>query len=158
MSGQIRTEREAYQALEATLLRQLLQASGAFEGNDVNGAKIRGDMFVEALAEAVARNGGLGIAKMMAAQAGGAGAADIPDDPRDAQILADPNAATPVDPHPGTGSPAEIPIAGRTRYHRDAGHNADHQIDPRRALISYGIRAESSVAGAPQGASQEKPP
>jgi murein DD-endopeptidase MepM/ murein hydrolase activator NlpD len=56
---------EAARALEATLLRQLLQASGAFKGSDAAGAQIHADMFVEAMADAVAAQDGLGLAKTL---------------------------------------------------------------------------------------------
>src|SRR5207249_2585224 len=55
----------AAKALEATLVRQLLSASGAFKGTDVAGASIHADMFVEALANAVAESDSLGLADML---------------------------------------------------------------------------------------------
>jgi murein DD-endopeptidase MepM/ murein hydrolase activator NlpD len=55
----------ACKALESTLLRQLLSASGAFKGGSVAGAEMHGQMFIDALADAVAKGDGLGIAKMM---------------------------------------------------------------------------------------------
>ena len=56
---------DAYQQMEAMLLRQLLQSSGAFKAADVAGGQVRADMFVETLADAVAKGGGLGIARML---------------------------------------------------------------------------------------------
>src|SRR6185369_1112908 len=55
----------ACQALESTLLRQLLSASGAFKGGSVAGAEMHGQMFIDALSDAVAKGDGLGIAKML---------------------------------------------------------------------------------------------
>ena len=50
--------------MEATILRQLLTASGAFKPADVAGT-LRADMFIETLADAVAKGGGIGIARML---------------------------------------------------------------------------------------------
>jgi murein DD-endopeptidase MepM/ murein hydrolase activator NlpD len=60
-----RASGEAARALEATLIRQLLAASGAFRGSSTAGAQIHADMFVEALADAVTKGGGLGIAALL---------------------------------------------------------------------------------------------
>lgn len=66
---------EAYQQLESILLRQMLQSSGAFKAGSTPGAQLRTDMFVETLADAVAKAGGLGIARMLQRQLEGPGAA-----------------------------------------------------------------------------------
>jgi Rod binding domain-containing protein len=66
---------EPFQQLEAVMLRQMLQSSGAFRGSDSPGAQLRADLFVETLAEAVAKAGGLGIGRMLERQLGGGGAA-----------------------------------------------------------------------------------
>jgi Rod binding domain-containing protein len=55
----------AAQQMEATILRQLLTASGAFKPADVAGGQLRADMFIETLADAVAKGGGIGIARML---------------------------------------------------------------------------------------------
>jgi len=55
----------ATQQMEAAILRQLLHASGAFKPADVAGGQLRADMFIETLADAVAKGGGLGIARML---------------------------------------------------------------------------------------------
>jgi len=60
----IRSEADAHRALEALLLRQLLQASGAFRGGAAGA--IRGDFFLDALAEALADAGGVGLAGALA--------------------------------------------------------------------------------------------
>ncbi|MBC8133793.1 MAG: peptidoglycan DD-metalloendopeptidase family protein [Deltaproteobacteria bacterium] len=66
MPGPVRNPAEAFQQLEAIMLRQMLQSSGAFRTNSSTpGAQLRNDMFVETLADAVAKAGGLGIAKML---------------------------------------------------------------------------------------------
>lgn len=57
--------REASRQLEALVLKQLLTATGAFKGSDVAGSSVRADLFAEALADAVASAGGLGIAAQL---------------------------------------------------------------------------------------------
>lgn len=56
---------DAYQQVESMMLRQMLQSSGAFKPAEVAGGQVRADMFVEALANAVAKGGGIGIARML---------------------------------------------------------------------------------------------
>lgn len=56
---------EALQALESTLIKQLLEASHAFSGGESAGSHLRSDLFVETLADAVAKAGGLGLAGMI---------------------------------------------------------------------------------------------
>ena len=78
MSGPVRNPAEAFQQLEAIMLRQMLQSSGAFKADGTTpGAQLRTDMFVETLADAVAKAGGLGIARMLEHQLGGGGATDV---------------------------------------------------------------------------------
>ena len=75
MSGPVRNPTEAFQQLEAIMLRQMLQSSGAFKADGTTpGAQLRTDMFVETLADAVAKAGGLGIARMLEHQLGGGSA------------------------------------------------------------------------------------
>ncbi|HET6150512.1 MAG TPA: peptidoglycan DD-metalloendopeptidase family protein [Polyangia bacterium] len=64
-----------YQQMEATFLRQLLSASGAFKPADVAGGQLRADMFIEAMADAVAKGGGIGIARLLQDSLGDAGKA-----------------------------------------------------------------------------------
>jgi Rod binding protein len=78
MSGPVRDKSEPFQQLESILLRQMLQSSGAFKAGSTPGAQLRTDMFVETLADAVAKAGGLGIARMLERQLGG-GAGSAPD-------------------------------------------------------------------------------
>jgi murein DD-endopeptidase MepM/ murein hydrolase activator NlpD len=56
---------EGARTLESILLKQLIQDSGAFHGMSQAGGKIYGEMFCEALANAVAQSGGVGIAKLV---------------------------------------------------------------------------------------------
>jgi murein DD-endopeptidase MepM/ murein hydrolase activator NlpD len=64
---------EAYRQMEAAFLRQMMSASGAFKPSEVAGGQIRSDMFIEALADAVSKGGGIGIARMLQDSMGDAG-------------------------------------------------------------------------------------
>ncbi len=57
--------KEASRQLEALVLKQLLMASGTFKGSDVAGSSIRADLFAEALADAVTKAGGIGLAAQL---------------------------------------------------------------------------------------------
>lgn len=61
----IRDPAEGARTLESILLKQLVQDSGVFRGMNQAGGKIYGEMFCEALANAVAQSGGVGIAKLV---------------------------------------------------------------------------------------------
>lgn len=63
--GPIRDAAQASQALEACLLRQMIESSGVFKGSGMAGERLRTQMFVEALADAVEKGGGLGLAKLI---------------------------------------------------------------------------------------------
>jgi Rod binding protein len=78
MPGPVRNPTEAYQQLEAIMLRQMLQSSGAFRAGSTPGSQLRTDMFVETLADEVAKAGGLGIARMLERQLGGGAASPTP--------------------------------------------------------------------------------
>jgi murein DD-endopeptidase MepM/ murein hydrolase activator NlpD len=57
---------ETAKALESLVVRQLLTASGAFRASETPGASLHTDLFVEALADAVAESGGMGLADAIA--------------------------------------------------------------------------------------------
>lgn len=63
--GPVRDATEACQALEATLLRQMIRGSGVFKGGAMPGGQIHADMFVDALADAVESAGGIGVATLV---------------------------------------------------------------------------------------------
>jgi hypothetical protein len=64
--GPIRDATQAAQALETCLLRQLIDASGVFKGSGgAAGSQIHSQMFVEALADAVEKGGGIGLARLI---------------------------------------------------------------------------------------------
>jgi len=109
----IRDERDAARAFESLLLRQLLQASGAFrqQGGGA-GAGIHADLFVDALADALAQAGGLGLAGELGVP-GGAGPASLA--PRSAEaggLLAGPARVT------STFGLRADPFHGGTAVHR----------------------------------------
>jgi murein DD-endopeptidase MepM/ murein hydrolase activator NlpD len=125
----IRDVGEGAQALESMLLRQLIQDSGAFRGTSQAGGKIYGEMFCEALANAVAQSGGVGIAKLVegsfeklgGAEGAGAGEAGLAE-----QFItgraADPGvpgaSATNVTPELSSGyGRRRDPIDGTSRFH-----------------------------------------
>ncbi len=63
--GPVRDATEACQALEATLLRQMIRESGVFKGSAAPGGQIHADMFVDALADAMEKAGGIGVAALV---------------------------------------------------------------------------------------------
>ncbi|MGC4120550.1 MAG: M23 family metallopeptidase [Myxococcales bacterium] len=74
-------ETRAAKAMEAMVVKQLLAASGVFKGNDTPGSSIRSDLFADALADAVAQAGGVGLSQSLVTspatpQAGAIPAAD----------------------------------------------------------------------------------
>jgi murein DD-endopeptidase MepM/ murein hydrolase activator NlpD len=125
----IRGVAEGAQALESILLKQLFQESGAFQGMSHAGGKIYGEMFCEALANAVAQSGGMGIAKLVegsfdksgGAEAAGAGDADLSQHflvGRTAVSGPPGRAATDVTPEVSSGyGPRQDPIDGSSRFH-----------------------------------------
>jgi len=54
--------RDAARQLESMLLRQVIETSGVFKGGESAGNTVRAGMFSQALADAVAQGGGLGLA------------------------------------------------------------------------------------------------
>ncbi|MDP3234226.1 MAG: M23 family metallopeptidase [Myxococcales bacterium] len=58
---------DAATQLESVLLKQLLHSSGVFKGSSSPGSAHAYDLFAESLADAVAKSGGMGLAKLMTA-------------------------------------------------------------------------------------------
>jgi murein DD-endopeptidase MepM/ murein hydrolase activator NlpD len=56
---------QAAQALETLVLKQLISTSKAFTGGESAGSGVRADMFADALAEAMVKGGGIGLAKQI---------------------------------------------------------------------------------------------
>jgi murein DD-endopeptidase MepM/ murein hydrolase activator NlpD len=111
---------ETYQQMEATILRQLLSASGAFKPSEVAGGKLRADMFIETVADAVAKGGGLGIARLFEDAMGGDGgpgdAAAPSRKPSPAPRLSRPSGAPSAEVTSGFGQ-REDPISGAPKFH-----------------------------------------
>ena len=57
--------REASRALESLVVKQLVTASKAFTGGEGAGSAIRADMFADALADAMVKGGGIGLARQI---------------------------------------------------------------------------------------------
>ena len=134
---------EAAQALESMMLQQVLKASGAFQGKEsVAGSQTRADLFVGALADAVANAGGIGLAAQLEAQLAPVGppssmtaAGTIPPRPGPGDVTnltATTAERTPIAPHPDHFLPA--PRMGSTMK----------VIAPSRALKVYDASDESS--------------
>jgi murein DD-endopeptidase MepM/ murein hydrolase activator NlpD len=108
MTAPIRDAAEASRALEATLLRQLLTSSGAFKGGEIPGEQLHAEMFVEVLADAVAKGGGLGLARLIEGSLGGA---TPPEEAAPAEV-----APASRDVTSGFGARTD-PIDGTSRFH-----------------------------------------
>jgi murein DD-endopeptidase MepM/ murein hydrolase activator NlpD len=127
----IRDPAEGARTLESILLTQLIQESGAFKGMSQAGGKLYGEMFCEALANAVAQNGGVGIAKLVEGcfsksgegEDGGPEVADVA-----GQVLlqraaksdagAEPESSTAMSPEVSSGyGVRKDPIDGSSRFH-----------------------------------------
>jgi len=97
--------RTAAREMEAVMLRQMLRSSGVYGGGEGPGASIREDMFVNALADAVVKAGGLGLADTLARAMGparaGAAPAPLPGAGRAPGLPA------------GASGPALLPTEGR---------------------------------------------
>lgn len=124
---------EAVRALEATLARQLLQASKAFGGGDGPGSQIRTDMFIETLADVLAEGQGLGLGPLLRASLDAEGDAEAKEGlsplgargrSRGVNGLTDALSAFPAEgeggPHPRVSSDfgrRVDPLAGDARFH-----------------------------------------
>lgn len=127
--NQIKTAAEGARTLESILLKQLIQDSGAFHGMSQAGGKIYGEMFCEALANAVAQGGGIGIAKLVegsfekgdATMAASAGDPNIAGEflfDRSAKVTGPASADTNVASEVSSGFGARHdPIDGSQRFH-----------------------------------------
>lgn len=130
----IRDAAEGARTLESILLKQLIQESGAFKGMAQAGGKLYGEMFCEALANAVAQSGGVGIAKLVEGSFDKSEAGQGADPDVAGHVLLSraaskaPAAAAPAEaPSSAAGdSPPEVssgygrrvdPIDGSTRFH-----------------------------------------
>jgi murein DD-endopeptidase MepM/ murein hydrolase activator NlpD len=129
MSGPVRDAADAYQQMEAMLIRQMLSASGAFKASEIAGGHLRADMFIETLADAVAKSGGIGIARLLedsmpADQADGSAAPNGPKGPQSPKRPQGPH--SPKIPQLGLPGDGDVtsgfgrrsdPIDGGSKYH-----------------------------------------
>jgi murein DD-endopeptidase MepM/ murein hydrolase activator NlpD len=65
---------QAAQALETLVVKQLVATSKAFTGGEGPGSAVRADLFADALADAMVKGGGIGLAKQIERSMGGAAA------------------------------------------------------------------------------------
>jgi len=65
VNPRIRDLGEAAAAFEATLIKQLIEASGVFKGGALAGSQVNAGLFVDVLADAVAKGGGLGLSQLL---------------------------------------------------------------------------------------------
>jgi murein DD-endopeptidase MepM/ murein hydrolase activator NlpD len=140
MGGPVTDPSQVYQQMEAAFLRQMMSASGAFKPSEVAGGQIRADLFISTLADAIAKGGGIGIAKMLEDSLSPAESADAGDvgDPGDPAATAAKTSShapsrTPSSMHAAHGSAADLskppgavtsgfgpridPIDGTSKYH-----------------------------------------
>lgn len=156
----------ATQQMEAAILRQLLTASGAFKPADVAGGQLRADMFIETLADAVAKGGGIGIARMLENEIGKTGSHGVKsgaktaeaghptdviddgpdDDPASFAARKAANGATPSH----TESDATLCVHA-SQVPVKSGENGTHSGVVHRALNAYQKRAEDTGVGKLQG-------
>lgn len=115
---------QAARALEALVLKQLVTASKAFTGGEGPGNGVRADMFADALADAMVKGGGIGLANQIersvmprassTAIALPSGApAGQPSHPRD------PASPTPADPPSWSRATAPVHVETWPGVHRD---------------------------------------
>ena len=156
----------ATQQMEAAILRQLLTASGAFKPADVAGGQLRADMFIETLADAVAKGGGIGIARMLEDEIDKTGKdrlkpgaktaeAKHPTDVIDDSPDDDPASFAARKPEIGTtpshtGSDATLCVRA-SQVPVKSGENGTHSGVVHRALNAYQKRAEDTGVGKLQG-------
>jgi Rod binding domain-containing protein len=156
----------ATQQMEAAFLRQLLTASGAFKPADVAGGQLRADMFIETLADAVAKGGGLGIARMLKDELEKNGKPAVKSSAKTAEA----GRSTDViddgpDNDPASFAARKAPIGGAAAHTESdatlcvhasqvpvkSGENGTHSGVVHRALNAYQKRAEETVVGKLQG-------
>lgn len=119
---------KASRALESLALRQLLAASGVFHGSETAGSGLRADLFAEALADAVANAGGIGLGAQLATAAQGT---PVPRGPDVASIAALVDGgrvssgfgarADPIDGHASRHTGVDVAAAEGTPIHAAAG-------------------------------------
>jgi murein DD-endopeptidase MepM/ murein hydrolase activator NlpD len=101
---------EAARALETLVVKQLVTASKAFTGGEGAGSGVRADMFADALADAMVKGGGIGLAAQIERSMGGGapgggafGAGSLRERPPASQHRI--GGSAPEPPMPATGDP-----------------------------------------------------
>lgn len=117
----------AARELEAVMLRQMLRESGLADGLR-SGGGLAGDLFVDTIADVIARSGGLGLAHAV-----------------EGQLAPSPQAAIPP-PRPGGADALTALVAGRGRISSDYGPRTD-PIDGRASF--HGGVDIAAPSGAP---------
>ncbi len=156
----------AAQQMEAAILRQLLTASGAFKPADVAGGQLRADMFIETLADAVAKGGGIGIARMLEDEIEKTGKPGVKSFAKAAEAAPSTDVIDDgPDDDPASFAARKSPIGG-TATHMESdttlcahasqvpvksGENGTYSAVVHRALNAYQKRAEDTVVGKLQG-------
>lgn len=156
----------ATQQMEAAILRQLLTASGAFKAADVAGGQLRADMFIETLADAVAKGGGIGIARMLEDEIDKTGKNRLKPGAKTAEAVRPTDVVDDGPDADPASFAARKPESGATPSHTESdatlcvhtsqvpvksGENGTHSGVVHRALNAYQKRAEDTVAGKLQG-------
>jgi murein DD-endopeptidase MepM/ murein hydrolase activator NlpD len=163
---------DASRQLESILLRQIIETSGVFKGGEGAGSAVRAGIFAEALADAVAGAGGIGLAGQVERSLGGsppppAGPAPAPG-PRALRAFALPTPGrvssafgARLDPFTGAeadhrgldvaaaeGSPIRAPLAGVVvRAGPRGGYGNAVEIDHGNGVVTlYGHASEVGVA------------
>jgi murein DD-endopeptidase MepM/ murein hydrolase activator NlpD len=96
--------RDAARALESLVLKQLVNASKAFTGGEGAGSAVRADMFADALADAMVKGGGIGLARQIEQSLSPAGRVGRPPPPSPAALVQPSTTAPARDSAPGPAS------------------------------------------------------
>ncbi|MBI5070227.1 MAG: M23 family metallopeptidase [Deltaproteobacteria bacterium] len=142
--------REAARALEAMVLKQLVQSSKAFQGGDTAGAGIREELFASTLAEALVKGGGIGLAAQVERSIYGEAPPARPAAPAPSAAPALPAPAAAALPGDGTltsgfGLRAD-PFTGRQAMHRGIDLAAP-EGSPVRAALPGVVRSAGERGG-----------
>lgn len=114
--------KETARSLESMLLKQMLSASGAFKGGEMAGSSMNADLFAEAIADAVSKGGGLGLANVLERSLpGGEGNAKAP--------VGLPGALGMITPALSTESHITSGFGGRVDPLGSGEHQAHHGVD-----------------------------
>ena len=124
-----RNLKEASQALEALLIKQMLTASGAFKGSSVAGSSLHHEMFAEVIADTISKTGGFGLAEQIERSL----------DPSGKMSAPLPLPLAPTSPHAASAKQPAAPLAPRTSSSKLSGEIAPgarlssgygHRVDP----------------------------